>query len=416
MIEPYAIIITVFGFAIVLMAFLPMLSKKLKVSFTIPLFILGCILFLSAMQFPWPDPADWPWHWTKFFTELIVVISLMGAGLKIGNHYTLNEWKGPFRLVFITMPLCMLGVFLVSFYLLGFSGPASLLLAAVLAPTDPVLASELQLEELQDLENKNTGMRFTLTAEAGINDGLAFPFVYLAILWSESSSFTSVDFFEWTTFYVIFKIIGGIIIGGLVGWLFSLSIEKMTKKIQSEILNGFIAVALTLFSYGIAEIASTYGFISVFFTGIFIQYYRTKKEDHEPKSQMLLFVEESERLLIVLWTILFGGAIMAGLLKLSTLGDVIFALGFVLVLRPVIGYLSLLGTTFSKAKKWAIGFFGIRGIGSLFYLSYAVLEGNFPGEERLLGLVAYVLIFSLFIHGLTSQRVIDYFNAKNDHD
>ncbi|RMB59453.1 sodium:proton antiporter [Dokdonia sinensis] len=414
-IEPYFLILAVVGLSVVLMAFLPIVGEKLRISYTIPLLLFGMILYSVGIPITWPDPL-WPWEWTKILTELVVVISLMGAGLKIGHRYTWNDWKKPFRLVLITMPLFMILVFGIAHFVLGLNMALSVLLAAVLAPTDPVLASELQLEKHQDMHEKNTGLRFTLTGEAGINDGLAFPFVYLAILLSKIDTGVPFDWWEWSWFYVAYKLAGGILIGSLIGWLFSTALKQLDKERQNEILNGFVAVALTLFSYGVAEIALTYGFMSVFFTGIFIQYYRTKKDEdpHPDSNKMLLFVSESEKLLIVLWTILFGGAIMSGLLGLVGWIEALIALGIVLIIRPLFGYIALFGTDLGKHKRMAIGFFGIKGIGTLFYLSYAYLNGNFNFNEQVVGIVSYVLLFSILIHGLTSPSVIAYFKNKNE--
>ncbi len=414
-VEPYFIILTVVGLSVVLMAFLPIIGEKLRISYTIPLLGFGMILYAVGIPITWPDPL-WPWEWTKILTELVVVISLMGAGLKIGHRYSFKDWKKPLRLVLITMPLFMILIFIIAHYILQLNIALSVLLAAVLAPTDPVLASELQLEKHQDIHEKNTGLRFTLTGEAGINDGLAFPFVYLAILLSQLDSGEHFDWWEWSWFYVFYKLAGGILIGIFIGWLFSTALKKLKKERQNEILNGFVAVALTLFSYGIAEITLTYGFMSVFFTGIFIQYYRTnqEKDPHPDANKMLLFVSESEKLLIVLWTILFGGAIMSGLLGLVGWNEAAIALGIVLILRPLLGYIALIGTNLSKQKRMAIGFFGIKGIGTLFYLSYAYLNGSFDFNEQVVGIVSYVLLFSILIHGFTSPSVIAYFKKRNE--
>ncbi|MGB7395770.1 MAG: cation:proton antiporter, partial [Pricia sp.] len=168
--QPYFIAITYIGLAISLVAFLPLYTKKIKITYIIPLLCLGIVLFFLKAPLPWPDPL-WDLDNAKIITEIIVIISLMTAGLKIGTHYKWHEWKRPLSLIVITMPLFMVAVFLLAYYVLGLNGPVSLLLAAVLAPTDPVLASEIQLKEEQHENSKEIGMQFTLTGEAGMNDG-----------------------------------------------------------------------------------------------------------------------------------------------------------------------------------------------------------------------------------------------------
>ena len=396
------------GFAISLMAFIPVYSKKLKITYIIPLLLLGVCLYYLGAPLPWPDPL-WELEFGKIVSEVIVIISLMTAGLKIGTSYKWSDWKKPLSLIAITMPLFMIAVFLIAYYLLDLNGPVSLLLAAVLAPTDPVLASELQLEERQSFKERNTGLRYTLTAEAGINDGFAFPFVFLAILWSNAASFSKIDWQHFTGYYFFFKIIGGVLIGALIGYIYSWVVQYHSKENRRYILDGFIAVALTFFSYGIAEVLDTYGFLSVFATGVFMQFHCGKNSDDNINTTMLHFAEETEKLLVALWTIFFGGAVVSGILSYTDVWGVIASLAFVLILRPIFGYLAMLTTDFSNSKKWAISFFGIRGIGSFFYLSYALMKGNFTDYDELFGIVSYVILFSILIHGFTSLHVIDYF-------
>ncbi len=338
----------------------------------------------------------------------------MTAGLKIGTQYTWLEWKRPLSLIFFTMPLFMVAVYLISYYLLELNGPVSLLLAAVLAPTDPVLASEMQLEEHQHKDTKDSGMQFTLTAEAGLNDGLAFPFVFLAILWSKSNGFLDLDWQEFFGFYVGYKIIAGIVLGACIGYIYSSIIAYHSPNQKKKILNGFIALALTFFSYGMAEALNAYGFLSVFATGVFMQYHRPKSENKSVDDFMIPFIEEIEKLLVVVWTIFFGGAIVSGILGYTNGYGIGASLLIVLVLRPVLGYVAMLTTSYVPEKKWAIGFFGIKGIGSVFYLSYGLLHGEFEGYESIYGIVSYVILFSIIIHGVSSLRVLDYFRKREN--
>lgn len=409
---PYIIAFAYLGFAATLIAFMPIYTKKLKITYLIPLLLLGMLLYLSGAPLPWFNPA-WEFETGKIVAEVIVIISLMTAGLKIGTTYTWKDWKKPLSLIAITMPLCMIAIFLMSYYIIQLNGPVSLLLAAVLAPTDPVLASDIQLEEHQDEKKRNTGLRYTLTGEAGINDGVAFPFVFLAILWSQTTSFSNVDLGHFVRYYVIYKLAVGAIIGAAIGFMYSFFIHRHNGENTSKILGGFIAVALTFFSYGIAEVAHTYGFISVFSTGIFIQYFQANRAEERVEGKMLEFVEETEKMLVVLWAIFFGGSLLSGILTFTDWKGILFSLVIVLILRPIFGYIAMMTTDFSTEKKWAISFFGVRGIGSFFYLSFAMLHGNFKDFTQLFGIVSYVVLFSIVIHGFTSLRVIEYFNKKD---
>ncbi len=412
-IEDYHLILLAFGLAAVSMAYIPILSKYLKITFAPIVLCLGFLFYYLQVPVHWPQPL-WDQKWVKIITEIIVVISLMGAGLKIGIRYSLQSWKNTLRLIHTAMPLYIAGIFILGKYMLNLDGASALLLAAVCAPTDPVLASDLQLQKEETEGKKNTGMRYLLTAEAGLNDGLAFPFVYLAILWSKESNFLQIDLAHWFGYYFLYKIIIGVAVGLLMGYLYSLSISKTNSKNRDKILSGFVGVVLALASFAMAEVLSGYGFLSAFFCGLFAQYHYHKKDNKDAnKDEIITFNDELEKLLIVIWTLLFGGFVVSGILEYISLQGVIVAFIIVLVLRPLCGRLALLNTKFTNKKKWAISFFGVRGVGSFFYLSYAIYEGNFTTAPQLYALVTAAVVISTVIHGVTGPRVIDYFRKKN---
>lgn len=408
----YHLILLAFGLATVLMAYVPIVSEKLKITYTLPMLCIGSLLYYLGVPIDWPE-YFWEHEWVKVVTELIVILSLMGAGLKIGLRYGKEHWRLPLRLIHTAMPLYIVAIFSGAFFIVGLDGPSSLLLAAVCAPTDPVMATDMQLEGDGSEGKKNTGLRYLLTAEAGLNDGMAFPFVYLAILWSNNGSIGDVDLWEWSGFYILFKIIVGVIIGSTFGYLYSRSVQWLHSDIMDKALSGFVAVALAVASFALAESAQSYGFLSVFFTGLFAQYHNHTTAKNSPKGDMLLFSEETEKLLMVVWILLFGGFLANGILWEVGYYHIVFALAIVLVLRPVSGILSLIGTRFSPRKKWAVAFFGIKGIGSFFYLAYALGEGSFGRPVELYALVSWIVLISIIVHGLTGPRVIAYFK-RND--
>lgn len=405
----YFVILLIVGITSLFASFSPIILKRFKISFTIPLLFLGAILYYLKAPLPWPDPI-WNESLTIHFSELVVIISLMVAGLKIGLNYSWKEWRNPLRLLGITMPLFMVAVFLFTYYILKFDGPISLLLAAVLAPTDPALASEIQLNKKQSASSKNVGIQYNLTAEAGLNDGLAFPFIFLAIIWSKNGSLGAEQWQEWLSFYLIYKLVIGILVGIIIGFLYSYFTKKLSNDNNRKIHQAFVAISLTLISYGLAEILNSYGFLSVFFAGLFAHYHQHQKNEKTESEPSLSFIENIEKFLIIFWIIFFGGSVMSGILDFITTTSLLFCFGLVLILRPLLGYISFYKTDLTPKKKLAISFFGIRGIGSVFYLSYAIKHGNFQDANQLYSIVALVILISIILHGFTAKRMINAFD------
>ena len=407
--KTYFVILLIVGLTSLFASFSPIILKRFKISFTIPLLFLGAILYYLKAPLPWPDPI-WNESLTIHFSELVVIISLMVAGLKIGLNYSWKEWRNPLRLLGITMPLFMVAVFLFTYYILKFDGPISLLLAAVLAPTDPALASEIQLNKKQSASSKNVGIQYNLTAEAGLNDGLAFPFIFLAIVWSKNGSLGAEQWQEWLSFYLIYKLVIGILVGIIIGFLYSYFTKKLSNDNNRKIHQAFVAISLTLISYGLAEILNSYGFLSVFFAGLFAHYHKHQKNVSTESEPSLGFIDNIEKFLIIFWIIFFGGSVMAGILDFITTTSLLFCFGLVLILRPLLGYISFYKTDLTPKKKLAISFFGIRGIGSVFYLSYAIKHGNFQDANQLYSIVALVILISIILHGFTAKRMINAFD------
>lgn len=412
--KEHYLILAGLGLATLIMAWLPSISKKIKVSSPILLLLIGFILFAIEIPLGWPDPL-WNDRYLMYFSEMIVIISLMGAGLKIGTEYSLKTWKRPLLLVFITMPICMASAYLLGNYFLYLSVPSSLLLAAVLAPTDPVLAAETQLDDPSREKKFKGKIRFSLTAEAGLNDGMAFPFTYMALLVAQAGSWAAFDFSDWFWDKLILKIIIGIVIGLIIGRLIGFLLNRLHKVSGIKTFDGFLALSLTIFSYGLSELLHGYGFLAVFFAGLTLRYYEKVSGDY--KQKMHDFVHEIERLLLVVWIILFGGSLMNGMLELTDWKGILFAFGFVLVIRPIAGLIGLIGIKDNFKNKLAISFLGIRGIGSVFYLSWAFVQfDGFDHKNELYSITAYIILISIVVHGLTAPSIIEYFKEKRLKD
>ena len=419
----HLLILAGLGTATLLMAWLPSISQRIRVSYPIIILLVGFVIYWLDVPLGWPDPL-WEDKAVMTISEAIVIISLMGGGLKIGRSFDLKKWQIPLRLIGITMPLCIAAVFLIGYYWLGLPFAAAILLAAVMAPTDPVLASEVQLEgpeeivktdmadeageddhnaeEEQAMAQTEEGLiRFSITGEAGINDGLAYPFTFMAILVYQAGSWEAFDFWAWLGDKFFLKILIGVAFGYAAGRLLAWLLVVLPETVHIRTRDGFIALSATLATYGFAELLHGYGFLAVFVAGLTLRY--EERLHQEFKGRLHKFVEETERLLLVLWLIFFGGSLLNGLLGFVDWRTWAFAVVLILVIRPLTGLLALVGCNLPFRDKLPISFFGIRGIGSVFYLSWAFVQvPDFPMREELYSTVGAVILLSILIHGFSA--------------
>ena len=363
------------GFLILMVAWLPLILRRLPLS--LPIICLG----LGMVIFSWPPFSDYSPHPTETpviiekATELIVIISLMGAGLKISRPFARDGWALPVRLLALTMPLTILCLAFLGGWLLGLPVATALLLGACLAPTDPVLASDVQIERPANTDEDE--VRFALTAEAGLNDALAFPFVHLAIAAS----------------------IVGVAVGMILGTLLGKAIYKLpTGTRLSRTGDGFVALGATLIVYALTEYLQGYGFLAVFLAGMSL---RREAGDHEYNVRLHDFADETERLLMMILLVCFGGMIIGGgLLQEIDWRHLLFALLALLVIRPMAGWLSMTGIKRSAGERAIVSFFGIRGLGSVFYLAFALNHGDFGAGNDLWPVVSLVIFLSILLHGV----------------
>ncbi|WP_010231594.1 cation:proton antiporter [Gillisia marina] len=398
------------GIVFLIMAWLPSISKKLNISYPVILLLIGVLLFYLGLPIKWPDPF-WDDEKTKTLSEFIVVISLMAAGLKIPKFGSWKIWKGPFRFIVIGMPLTMLGFFFVGTIITGLSVMSALLLAAVLAPTDPVLAAEVQLDDLDQQDGNGSESEFSLTAEAGLNDGLAFPFTVLAVLIIKAKSWSDFDLNKWIWDDFLLRIVLGLLLGFVLAKSLIYLHRWLCKQFSIETKDGLLAFALAISVYAITELLHGYGFLAVFIASLVLKNSDSINTDY--KEKLHNFVDELERLLLVVWILLFGGSIMNGILTISNWEGVIFAVIGIFIIRPVAGMVSLIGHPIPIKEKMIASFFGIRGIGSLFYLAWAFIEiGPYEDKELLYSIVAVVILTSLVVHGFTAPYI---FNKQNNN-
>lgn len=405
--DAYKLTILLVGLALLGAAWVPHLVKRNPLTLPILYVALGALVYTLPLPLPSADPVRYP-EITERLTELAVLVALVGVGLRIDTRFSWRGWSVTWRLLGITMPLTILAGLWLGQVWLGYSVATAMLLGAVLAPTDPVLAGDVQVNPPG--EGGEDPVRFALTSEAGLNDGLAFPFVWLAVALALASGETPMDWGRWLALDVLWRVLGGAVIGAGVGYvLMHLIFRSERKATLSRTGEGLTALAITLIVYGVAELCHAYGFLAVFVAALVI---RQKEHDHEFHGVLDTFAQQCEKLLMSLMLLLLGGALAGGILSALDWRGVVFALVFVLGVRPVAGWLGLVGAKLAPRDRWAIAFFGVRGIGSLYYLAFAMNHAHFRDARELWAVVVLVVVLSILLHGLTASGAMAWLDRR----
>ena len=403
----YILTLLVIGLACIGAAWLPHLLQQKPLTFPMIYVGFGVVLFSAVPGIEAPNPLGYG-HVTERLTELVVIVALMGAGLKLGRPIGWRRWSSTWRLLGITMLICIAVFAWAGWAILGMAPASAILLGAVLAPTDPVLAAQVQAPP--PLEQRNSEVRFALTSEAGLNDGLAFPFTYLAIAVAASGLSPGGWFTNWLLVDLLYSVAAGAAIGVAVGYGIGFLIYRAPKRL-AETEEGFVALGLTLFSYAAAELVHGYGFLAVFTTAVTLRHY---ERIHEFQRTLHQFTEGVERILMAIILILFGGALAGGLLGPLTWPAALVGVAFVLVVRPAAGLLGLAGLQMPLREKAATAFFGIRGVGSLYYLSYALNQERFERAEFLWAVVSFVIVVSILLHGVLTAPAMHTIDQREE--
>ncbi|WP_331233479.1 cation:proton antiporter [Natronorarus salvus] len=410
--ETYDVGLVVFGLVFLAVAVLPRLVSERPISMPIFYVGFGMVVFALPLTIPAPDPLE-QGQATERLAEFVVIIALMAVGLKIDRPPGLRAWASTWRLLAITMPLSIVGAALLGWWLVGLLAPTAILLGAVIAPTDPVLASEVQVEEPGESseEESHPGeggeleVPFALTSEAGLNDGLAFPFTNLAVAIALVGLSPGNWLGEWLLIDVVYRIVAGGAFGLLLGWVLArLVFATMPETRVGQSVKGIEAVGATLIVYGLTELAGGYGFIAVFVAAVTIRNY---ERSHEYNQSLHEIAELSEQTVMAILMVLFGGAIVGGLLGPLTDRAILAAVAILLLVRPIAGVVGLLGFDRDWSERLAISFFGIRGIGSFYYLAYGLNQAAFADADLLWATVGLVVLLSIVLHGISATLVMD---------
>lgn len=395
--DGYHIALSALGGAVILAYWLPRLVSRREPAASGLLIVLGFAAFAFVPGLPAiPDPRSHPHLW-EIVSELTVIVALFSTGLRIDNLFDRGRWAPTMRLLAIAMPLTILVITWMGVMIGGLSVAGAILLGAVLAPTDPVLAADVQVGP--PLEGGEHPVRFALTTEAALNDGLAFPFVYLALLIAVEGIAPGTWFVEWIARDVVWRIGVGVAMGAAGGWALGQILFRVPRKAAlADTASGVVALAGVLLCYGTTELVEGYGFIAVAVAGFIL---RRVERGHEFHRRLHDFTEAIEHALTAILLVALG-AVLPLLFEGLTVPFAALSLVLLCVVRPLAGWLSLLKSDLQGRDRWIVAVFGVRGIGSIYYLAYATGKFEDFDADGLWALVGFTILVSALVHGMTA--------------
>ncbi|WP_022928105.1 cation:proton antiporter [Patulibacter americanus] len=335
----------------------------------------------------------------EHLTEVVVIIALFGTGLAVDRALHWRAWSHALRLLLIAMPLTIAAVTLWGWGAMGLSLGAALMLGGAAAPTDPVLAGDLGIGPPGEPDDEDTS--FALTAEAGFNDGLAYPFVLAGIMLAHHGDDGNV--LTWIAGDVLWAILVGVVVGYFIGRYAAALVRRARDRgYMQEYFDAWVGIGVVLTVYGLTEIADAYGFIAAFTAGIGFRRYERGHDMQQGTHRGASIFERLGELAVVLFV-----ASMLTIDGLGTPGVAGWALVLLIifVLRPAAGLIALIGTNLPWRERVFAAFFGVRGVGSLFYASVVVTSESLPEQEAAVVLWTVVVLaaVSIVVHGLAGE-------------
>jgi sodium/hydrogen antiporter len=392
--------------------------KRSPITAAIVYLVVGLLVGPSGLQWFHFNPLKQS-ALLEVLTEVVVLISLFSAGVKMPVPFRLAQWRTPILLATLSMAITVGLIAAVVVFAFNLPWGAGILLGAILAPTDPVLATDVQVRHPGDRDQ----LRFTLTCEAGMNDGSAFPFVMLGL--GMLGLHDLGDFgWRWVVVDVLWATAASIVIGVVAG----VALARLGWKLrraphQYALLDDFLGLGLIGVVYGATVMANAWGFLAVFFAAVALRQTEHKLAQasaavaapnlQDPPAEVtmvskgsLIFKEHLERISELLLVLLVGGTLFLDSWSWAAVGLALFVFA---VVRPVSVLVGLWGTRTAWSMRAMTGWFGVRGIGSLYYLMYAIQHGlPEPLALQFIQLTLIVVTLSIFLHGTSVKPLMEH--------
>jgi NhaP-type Na+/H+ or K+/H+ antiporter len=401
--DTYILSLFVIGFLLLIVTLGSGWISRLPLSYALIYLVVGIFLSPYGINLIQIRPQA---GFLERLTELVVLISLFSCGLKMNRQLHPWAWNSTIRLIGFLMPISIFGVAAIAHFVLKFDWGEAILLGAILAPTDPVLASEVQLYDPHDRDE----LRFGLTSEGGLNDALAFPFVYFGIHWLENSAWEQ-WFPQWVAVDLLWAIAAGLVVGVVVARL----VQWIDRRLQryhpvDDLLEDFVALSTILLTYSVAELVNGYGFLAVFVSGVVMQ---QRTPDLEKSLSQLHFTERLEKLSEIGTILLLGSLLRIEPIVRFIPATLIIAGALLFVIRPIGAWVSTIGSPVDRATRLLFGWFGIRGVGSLYYLTYAFGHG-LKGDigEAIAWITFTTIVISVILHGITATPLMNWYERN----
>jgi sodium/hydrogen antiporter len=359
-------------------------------------------------------------------TEVALLISLFASGLKLEVPLFDRRWIVPLRLATTSMCVTVGLMTLVGVVALRLPLGAAILLGATLAPTDPVLASAIQSPPGPTPDP----IRFSLAGEGALNDGTALPFVLLG-LGLMGLYDLGAGGWHWWALDLLWSTLGGVLIGLAVGALIgNLVIFLRTRHYNAIGLDEFLSLGVIAISFGLAQSCLASGFLSVFCAGLALRRVRDypaastvpltsgvrrdthtdtlATHSHHASGAMTRavqgFNDQLERLAELGIVMVTGAMLHAVQLSEAVLW---LTLALILIVRPLSVLVGLARSTTPVCHRFLIGWMGIRGIGSVYYLMFALqheLDRQFARQME--SVVLVTVATSIVAHGISMRPLM----------